>query len=247
MGHAGLEFQIQRGGCDNVLFLYTLGYKAVVFVVEVEVERHVGGQLGAEAGDAADDVVVCEVSDGGLVKGGVLDGDIVSDVLACLEAQRQTVDIRFEPLRFRNEAVGIVFEVIDVVVDIGRAEGVVAHLVPEEAVFHTGEEAEFIFVAFEFVVVVGQRHKGRPAVVLPKVELHVGGEALVEHHLVLHAVDDGIVGVEGEGAVVALDAAVVIKNGSIDVTRLQLSTKTKAVAPFALCRQREDCRHQDDD
>ena len=57
----------------------------MVFVVEVEVERHVGGQLGAEAGDAADDVVACEVGDGGLVEGDVLDGDIVGDALPSLE------------------------------------------------------------------------------------------------------------------------------------------------------------------
>jgi len=243
----GLEFEAECGGGDDVLLLDSLGHEAVVFVVEVEVERHVGGQLGAEAGDAADNVVAREVGDGGLVEGGVLDGDVVADALTCLETEGETVDLGFEAFGLGNKAVGVVFEVVDVVVDIGRADGVVALLVPEEAVFDAGEEAEFVLVALELVVVVGQRHKGRPAVILPEVELHVGGEALVEHHLVLHAVDDGVVGVESQRAVIAFDAAVVVKDGGIDVTRLHFATKTEAVTPFALCRQGGDCGEQNDD
>lgn len=146
----GLEVDSQRSGGDDVLLLDAVGHQRVVFVVEVDVERDMLAELGAEGCDGGDDVVVADARHGvhhrGLPEGGVLEGDARGELVAHLEAQGEAADHLFE----RDRRVAI----LGVVLHVGGADGVVAVGVPEDAVLDAGEEAEAVVETFEAVVEV---------------------------------------------------------------------------------------------
>lgn len=225
--------EVEGGRGDDVLGVDTFGDEAAIFIAEVEGQVHVFVELGADAGDAVDNVVATEIGDRRLVEGGVLEAYIVGDVLLDFQTKAETAD-------FGVEALTVFEEVFGVVEHVSTADGVVVFRAPEDAVFHTGEEAVLVLETFEFVVQIGCRQEGRPAVVLPKVEFDVGGETHIVFLVVFLTINDGVVGVESQKAVVAFDASVVVEGDGVDVTGFQFAAKTEFVGPFALCR---NCGH----
>ena len=128
-----LKIDTHGEGGDDVLFFHAVGDEGMVFVVENEIEREVLGYLGAQRGDARNNVVVGQAfhrpHQRRLPEGGVLYHQVVGNSVPHFEPQRETAHHLLQR--------GAVVAVVGVILHVGRTYGVVAAGVGVDAVFHS--------------------------------------------------------------------------------------------------------------
>ena len=183
---------------------------------------------------AVDDVIV-EIKHRRLIEEGVQQREVLGQFLLDFGADRYAVVV-VEQMSLIGEVGPIVNE--------GCTDGIVAE--PRNginAVLHSNEAAQSEVVALVFVGEHLAGQERRVFVVLKQVHLHAAVDLKVGLFPMLvatalvdkRAIEQFVVGVESNQAIVAFDGAIVADVAVIDITRIQRGTETKIVMPVFLC------------